>query len=94
MGPSVFNDGIAGYEEPIYEAKHKSSYVLDHPNSKPIKCLSTNCIYYNAYLVLAEMAAIEGDKVAKKAYIQASMAFLPFIRISSVSTKNTQVVTT
>ena len=68
MGPSVFNDGIAGYEEPIYEAKHKSSYVLDHPNSKPIKCLSTNCIYYNAYLVLAEMAGIEGDKAAKKAY--------------------------
>ena len=70
MGPSVFNDGIAGYEEPIYDSKYRSSYVLDHPASKTIKCLSTNCIYYNAYLVLAEMAAIEGDKAAKKTYIK------------------------
>ncbi len=43
-GPSVFNDGIAGYEEPIFDPKNTSSYVLDYPNAKPIKCLSTNCI--------------------------------------------------
>ena len=68
MGPSVFNDGIAGYEEPIYNEKYKSAESADHPGSKRIKCLSTNCIYYNAYLILAEMAAIEGDKDAQKTY--------------------------
>lgn len=55
-GPSVFNDGIAGYEEPIFDPKNTSSYVLDYPNAKPIKCLSTNCIYYHAYQLMAEMA--------------------------------------
>src|SRR5664279_3471887 len=46
MGPSVFNDGIAAYPEPIYEKTINSSFVLDHPNSHKIKCLSTNCVYY------------------------------------------------
>ena len=68
MGPSVFNDGIAGYEEPIFDTQHRSSYVLDFPGSKRIKCLSTNSIYYNAYLTLAKMAAKEGDKAVQKAY--------------------------
>ena len=68
MGPSVFNDGIAGYEEPVFDTRHRSSYVLDFPGSKRIKCLSTNSIYYNAYLTLAKMAAKEGDKAAQKTY--------------------------
>ncbi len=68
MGPSVFNDGIAGYEEPIFDTAHRSSYVLDFPGSKRIKCLSTNCIYYNAYVTLAQMAALAGDKAAEKTY--------------------------
>jgi glycogen debranching enzyme len=56
-GPSVFNDGIAGYPEPIYDNKINSSFVLDH-HAKSIKCLSTNCVYYGAYLSLYEMGKI------------------------------------
>jgi hypothetical protein len=58
MGPSVFNDGIAAYPEPIYEKSNNSSFVLDHPNSHKIKCLSTNCVYYGAYEALIRMAEI------------------------------------
>jgi len=58
MGPSVFNDGIAGYPEPIYEPGNNSSSVLDHKNSAYIKCLSTNCVYYGAYIALSKMSAI------------------------------------
>lgn len=54
-GPSVFNDGIAGFPEPIFEPENNSSYVLDHKNAFHIKCLSTNSVYYGAYKALAEM---------------------------------------
>ncbi|MGM9804215.1 MAG: MGH1-like glycoside hydrolase domain-containing protein [Muribaculaceae bacterium] len=54
-GPAVFQDGIAGYDEPIYVPGNNSSYVLDH-HADRIMCLSTNCIYYKAYLCLADMA--------------------------------------
>jgi glycogen debranching enzyme len=57
-GPSVFNDGIAGYPTPIYDSLNSSSSVLAHPNSKSIKCLSTNCIYYSAYMSIYEMSKI------------------------------------
>jgi hypothetical protein len=55
-GPSVFNDGIAGYPEPIFDPSNNSTFVLDHKNAKNIKTLSTNCIYYGAYKALAKMA--------------------------------------
>ena len=55
-GPSVFNDGIAAYPEPIYEPGNYSSAVTKHKNSAYIKCLSTNCIYYGAYQSLVQMA--------------------------------------
>ena len=59
MGPAVFQDGITAYEEPIYDTTLEfQSYVLTHPNSHTIKCLSTNCVYYEAYLCLKEMALI------------------------------------
>lgn len=57
-GPSVFNDGIAGYPEPIWEPDNFSSSVLDYENSIKIKCLSTNCVYYGAYKSLAKMNEI------------------------------------
>jgi GH15 family glucan-1,4-alpha-glucosidase len=57
----VFNDGIAGYPEPYYDKRIESSFVLDHPNTKSLKCLSTNCVYYGAYCALAKMAALTGD---------------------------------
>lgn len=55
-GPAVFQDGIAAYEEPVYDPAYDAkSYVLDHPHSGPIKCLSTNCTYYQAYIALSQM---------------------------------------
>lgn len=69
MGPSVFNDGIAAYPEPIYEPLNYSGGVLDHKNSVYIKCLSTNSIYYGAYIALGQMSKIlNADKSVTDAY--------------------------
>jgi hypothetical protein len=57
MGPSHLCDGIAGYPEPPFDPANKSDFVLKHPGTKQMKALSTNVIYYGAYLALAEMAA-------------------------------------
>ncbi len=62
MGPSVFNDGIAAYPEPVYEPNNHSSGTLDHKNSYRIKCLSTNCIYYGAYVALGKMSGFLNEK--------------------------------
>ncbi len=62
-GPSVFNDGIAGYPEPIYEPGNYSSSVLNHKNSLVIKCLSTNCVYYGAYEVLSKMSRFLNEDI-------------------------------
>ncbi|HEY5500188.1 MAG TPA: hypothetical protein VIK20_07385 [Bacteroidales bacterium] len=71
MGPSVFNDGIAGYPEPIYEPGNYSSYVLDHKNAQHIKCLSTNCVYYGAYDALAKMSRLlKENKAVTNAFQQ------------------------
>ena len=55
MGPAAFQDGIAGYDEPVYQKGNESTYVLDHDADR-IMCLSTNCIYYKAYDCIAAMA--------------------------------------
>lgn len=57
-GPSVFNDGIAGYPESILEAGNYSSGALENKNTAHIKCLSTNCVYFGAYLALIQMGTI------------------------------------
>ena len=80
MGPSVFNDGIAGYEEPVFDTDHHSSFVLDYPGAKRIKCLSTNCIYFSGYRVLAKMASLEGDEAAAKDYLGKAAALKAAIR--------------
>lgn len=79
-GPSVFNDGIAGYEEPIYDGNNEDSYVLDHPAAEEIKCLSTNCIYYIAYTSLAKMALSLGDTVSCSGYLQKADALKAAVR--------------
>lgn len=79
-GPSVFNDGIAGYEEPIYNPQIKDSYVLAHPESKNIKCLSTNCLYFQAYKTLALMAKACGDKSSVNGYEHKAKALKTNIR--------------
>jgi glycogen debranching enzyme len=71
MGPSVFNDGIAAYPRPIFDTLNYSSGVLDHKNSIYIKCLSTNCVYYGAYLALSKMSiALHKDKKVTADYQQ------------------------
>ena len=60
-GPSVFNDGIAGYEEPVWAGNDKGGAVVNHPAHTKIKCLSTNCIYYEAYRILAHVATVLGE---------------------------------
>jgi hypothetical protein len=57
-GPSVFNDGISGYPQPVYDPTISSGAADSHPNTKLIKCLSTNSVYYGAYMALIEMGQI------------------------------------
>jgi len=57
-GPSVFNDGISGYPQPVYDPTINSGAAESHPNTKLIKCLSTNCVYYGAYMSLIDMGRI------------------------------------
>lgn len=80
MGPSVFNDGIAGYDAPVYTPDIHSSFVLDFPSSHHIKCLSTNCVYYGAYLALARMARELGDHRAAASYDKQAKALRKAIR--------------
>ena len=64
-GPASFQDGVAAYSD--YFADSPSPGILDwverHPELRvktgyglPMKALSTNCLYYNAYRLLPEMA--------------------------------------
>jgi hypothetical protein len=70
-GPSVFNDGIAAYPEPVYDPTNPSGASTDHPGTRYIKCLSTNCIYYGAYVALNKMAKLLGiDDKQSKTYTQ------------------------
>ncbi|MCD4825068.1 MAG: hypothetical protein K8S55_10695 [Phycisphaerae bacterium] len=66
-GGACFQDGISGYPDRFAD-NLSSSCILDwvdnHPAQKvktghglPIKALSTNCLYYNAYRILGLMAA-------------------------------------
>lgn len=55
MGPSVFNDGISAFDEPIFNSQIPSSASVDHLKPFVAKCLSTNCVYYGAYRTLIEM---------------------------------------
>lgn len=80
-GPSVFNDGIAGYEEPVFDPGGGSSYVLDYPEARHVKCLSTNCIYYNAYLVLAQMSDKLGHGDEAAIYRQKADTLRKVIRV-------------
>ncbi len=63
-GGSFFNDGIAGYPLNLHAAGNNSSFVGDHPAVKEIMSLSTNCLYYHAYQVAAEMAQALDDSAS------------------------------
>jgi glycogen debranching enzyme len=91
MGPSVFNDGIAAYPEPIYEPNNFSGSVLDHKNSYHIKCLSTNCVYYGAYIALSMLSAFlnENSRVTEGYRQKAEMLKKNILKNFYNSEKNT-----
>ena len=79
-GAAVYGDGIAAYPDRYSEGVGSSGiegWVGAFPNEKvkvgaglPMKALSTNCVYYQAYIVLAQMndiLGIETETTLKKA---------------------------
>jgi glycogen debranching enzyme len=73
-GPAYFQDGIAGYPSPPYDPANGSSFVLDHPGTAELMCLSTNCLYYAAHLALADLAALSGRPAEATAWRRAGAA--------------------
>ncbi|MBK7819874.1 MAG: hypothetical protein IPJ61_02055 [Tessaracoccus sp.] len=57
-GPAVMQDGISGYPDDLVDAARASthSFVLDHPATHRIACLSTNLVYLRAHRELLAMA--------------------------------------
>ncbi|NIK58421.1 MGH1-like glycoside hydrolase domain-containing protein [Kribbella shirazensis] len=72
-GPALMQDGIAGYPEPPYQPHNQSSFVLDHPGSHEIRCLSTNAIYAEALRCLGQLAAELGEDPAAYAAQRAEL---------------------
>ena len=68
-GGSFFNDGIAGYPRDLYDSSIASSFAPDHPRIRSIMCLSTNCIYCEAYRILHEMAIVFHDSSLSKSVL-------------------------
>lgn len=69
-GGACFQDGVSGYPDRFADGPTSGilGWVTEHPAEKapvgyglPIKALSTNCLYYNAYGVLGWMAAALGE---------------------------------
>lgn len=72
MGPSFFNDGIAGYPvPPATPQEEKGSFVLHYPRAESLMALSTNCVYYSAYRSAAAMAAALGKPAADRRLFEA-----------------------
>lgn len=70
-GGSFFNDGIAGYPIECHQKGNNDSFAPAHPVVETIMCLSTNCLYCEAYRIYGELCealgfADEGEKA--KAY--------------------------
>ena len=59
-GGSFFNDGISGYPADIYEPGLDHSFMGMHPRTETIMCLSTNCIYCEAWNILGKMNRLLG----------------------------------
>lgn len=72
-GGSFFNDGITGYPKRLHQEGNRASFVKRHPDTAGIMTLSTNCLYYNAYLILAEMVKLIG-KDEEKEYLEKAQA--------------------
>ena len=60
IGGSFFNDGISGYPKDIYEPGVDHSFMGMHRKTETIMCLSTNCIYCEAWSILGKMNRLLG----------------------------------
>ncbi len=56
VGGSFFNDGIAGYPASCHQEGLRDSFAPVHPVVETIMCLSTNCLYCEAYRIYAEIS--------------------------------------
>lgn len=68
MGPASYADGVASYPERYEIEANGSSFILDYlkmPDGTYGKCrmkaLSTNCLYYGAYMIAADMGRVLGE---------------------------------
>ena len=69
-GGAVMQDGISGYPRPPSEPGNPSNFVLDHPRTREIMCLSTNAVYVEALRSLASLAEHAGqDEDGTTSYI-------------------------
>lgn len=55
-GGSFFNDGISGYPLSCHQVGNKDSFAPSHPVVETIMCLSTNCLYGEAYRIYGRMS--------------------------------------
>lgn len=61
LGPAVMQDGISGYPRALLDpALEHDSFVLSHPRSHRVACLSTNALHVLAYDAAAGMAELLG----------------------------------
>jgi hypothetical protein len=60
IGGSFFNDGISGYPLECHAKGVKSSFAPDHPVVETIMCLSTNCLFCEAYRIYSEISVLLG----------------------------------
>jgi hypothetical protein len=76
-GPAFFNDGIAGYPAPPANATESlGSYVESYPGTTTQMTLSTNELYYSAFLDTAQMASALGQPASTVASFNAQAAAL------------------
>ena len=62
-GPAVMTDGITGYPPQLHDrGRAGESFVLDHPGTERLRCLSTNALYVWAFRAMAELAEVAGDQ--------------------------------
>ena len=70
VGGSFFNDGIAGYPLPCHQQGNNNSFAPAHPIVETIMCLSTNCLFCEAYRIYGEISAhLDFTKEAETAMV-------------------------
>ena len=56
VGGSFFNDGISGYPLSCHQQGLNDSFAPSHPVVETLMCLSTNCLYCEAYRIYGMMS--------------------------------------